>query len=84
MLEKFLHTRYTGQKRFSLEGGDTLIPILDTILRDAGDGGILETVIGMAHRGRLNVLVNILGKQPADLFLEFEGRQNITGQFPVM
>ena len=79
VLEKFLHTRYTGQKRFSLEGGDTLIPILDTILRDAGDGGILETVIGMAHRGRLNVLVNILGKQPADLFLEFEGRQNITG-----
>ena len=79
VLENFLHVRYTGQKRFSLEGGDSLIPLLDTILLEAGNSGVLDTVIGMAHRGRLNVLINILGKQPSDLFLEFEGKQNLTG-----
>lgn len=75
-LEKYLHTRYTGQKRFSLEGGDALIPLLDTILTCAGERGVVETVLGMAHRGRLNVLVNILGKSPADLFMEFEGKHD--------
>ncbi len=74
-LEKYLHTRYVGQKRFSLEGGDSLIPLLDVLLQRAGAKGIQETVIGMAHRGRLNVLVNILGKMPKDLFSEFEGKQ---------
>ncbi len=73
-LEKYLHTRYVGQKRFSLEGGDTLIPLLDTLLQRAGQQGIQETVIGMAHRGRLNVLVNTMGKMPKDLFSEFEGK----------
>ena len=62
-----------GQKRFSLEGGETLIPLLDHLLQRAGGLGVQETVIGMAHRGRLNVLVNILGKQPGMLFAEFEG-----------
>jgi 2-oxoglutarate dehydrogenase E1 component len=73
-LEKYLHTRYVGQKRFSLEGGDSLIPLLDVLLQRAGAKGIQETVIGMAHRGRLNVLVNTLGKMPKDLFSEFEGK----------
>ena len=73
-MERFLHTRYVGQKRFSLEGGDVLIPTLDELLHYAGENGVVETVIGMAHRGRLNVLVNILGKLPSDLFSEFEGR----------
>jgi 2-oxoglutarate dehydrogenase E1 component len=72
-LERYLHTKYVGQKRFSLEGGDTLIPLLDHLLQRAGGQGIEETVIGMAHRGRLNVLVNILGKLPSMLFAEFEG-----------
>src|SRR5215475_12269456 len=63
-LEKYLHTRYVGQKRFSLEGGDSLIPLLDSLLQRAGEKGIQETVIGMAHRGRLNVLVNTMGKMP--------------------
>ena len=72
-LERYLHTRYVGQKRFSLEGGDTLVPLLDHLLQRAGSQGVQETVIGMAHRGRLNVLVNILGKQPSMLFAEFEG-----------
>ncbi|MEW6313388.1 MAG: 2-oxoglutarate dehydrogenase E1 component [Pseudomonadota bacterium] len=74
-LERYLHKRYVGQKRFSLEGGDSLIPLLDHMLQRAGSQGVGETVIGMAHRGRLNVLVNILGKQPSDLFREFEGTQ---------
>src|SRR5689334_11691878 len=73
-LEKYLHTRYVGQKRFSLEGGDSLIPLLDHLLQRAGEHGIQETVIGMAHRGRLNVLVNTMGKMPKDLFSEFEGK----------
>jgi 2-oxoglutarate dehydrogenase E1 component len=72
-LERYLHTKYVGQKRFSLEGGETLIPLLDHLLQRAGGQGVKEAVIGMAHRGRLNVLVNILGKQPSMLFAEFEG-----------
>jgi len=73
-MEKYLHTRYVGQKRFSLEGGESLIPLLDSLLQRAGEKGIQETVIGMAHRGRLNVLVNTMGKMPKDLFSEFEGK----------
>jgi 2-oxoglutarate dehydrogenase E1 component len=73
-LEKYLHTRYVGQKRFSLEGGDTLIPVMDEIVRRAGSQGVEELVVGMAHRGRLNVLVNTIGKSPKDLFAEFEGQ----------
>jgi len=72
-LERYLHTRYVGQKRFSLEGGEALIPLLDDLIQRAGGVGIEEVVIGMAHRGRLNVLVNLLGKSPAELFSEFEG-----------
>ena len=73
-LEKYLHTRYVGQKRFSLEGGDTAIVAMDTFISTAGSLGVQEIVIGMAHRGRLNVLVNILGKAPKMLFEEFEGK----------
>src|ERR1700674_1279859 len=72
-LEKYLHTRYVGQKRFSLEGGESLIPALDEIIQRSGAQGVKEAVIGMAHRGRLNVLVNNFGKLPKDLFSEFEG-----------
>ena len=72
-LERYLHTKYVGQKRFSLEGGETLIPLLHHLLQRAGGQGVKESVIGMAHRGRLNVLVNTLGKLPATLFAEFEG-----------
>ncbi len=72
-LEKYLHSRYVGQKRFSLEGAESLIPLFDTLIRHCGRQGVKEMVIGMAHRGRLNVLVNILGKSPGDLFAEFEG-----------
>jgi len=75
-LEKYLHTRYVGQKRFSLEGGDSLIPLLHETMLHAGEQGVEEVVMGMAHRGRLNVLVNILGKSPAMLFAEFEGNLN--------
>jgi 2-oxoglutarate dehydrogenase E1 component len=74
-LERYLHTRYVGQKRFSLEGGESLIPSIDELIQRAGGAGVQEIVIGMAHRGRLNVLVNVLGKMPKDLFLEFEGKQ---------
>ena len=73
-LEKYLHTRYVGQKRFSLEGGESLIPLVDDIIQGAGAKGVKEVVLGMAHRGRLNILVNSLGKLPADLFAEFEGK----------
>ncbi len=72
-LEKYLHTRYVGQKRFSLEGGESFIAAMDELIQRGGESGIQEMVIGMAHRGRLNVLVNTLGKMPADLFAEFEG-----------
>ena len=73
-LEKYLHTRYVGQKRFSLEGSESLIPLLDGLVRQAAGLAVQELVIGMAHRGRLNVLVNILGKPPGLLFEEFEGK----------
>ena len=73
-LEKYLHTRYVGQKRFSLEGGESLIPMMDELIQRAGATGVQEIVIGMAHRGRLNVLVNVLGKMPEELFSEFEGK----------
>jgi len=73
-IEKYLHSKYVGQKRFSLEGGESLIPLIGEMVRRGGDEGIKEMVLGMAHRGRLNVLVNILGKKPADLFSEFEGQ----------
>jgi 2-oxoglutarate dehydrogenase E1 component len=73
-LERYLHTRYVGQKRFSLEGGDALIPLLDDVVQQSGAAGVEEIVIGMAHRGRLNVLVNVLGKSPSTLFSEFEGK----------
>jgi 2-oxoglutarate dehydrogenase E1 component len=73
-LERYLHTRYVGQKRFSGEGGETVIPMLDHLIQKAGAAGVQELVIGMAHRGRLNVLVNTLGKMPKDLFAEFEGK----------
>ncbi|HET7359694.1 MAG TPA: 2-oxoglutarate dehydrogenase E1 component [Rhodanobacteraceae bacterium] len=73
-LERYLHTRYVGQKRFSLEGGDSMIPMVDEIVRRSGHDGVDEVVIGMAHRGRLNLLVNTMGKPPAQLFNEFEGK----------
>ena len=73
-LERYLHTKYVGQKRFSLEGGDALIPLLDTLVRRAGTQGVKDIVVGMAHRGRLNVLINTLGKSPRKLFDEFEGK----------
>ncbi len=73
-LEKYLHNRYPGTKRFGLEGGESLIPMLHEALQRTGSHGVVETVIGMAHRGRLNVLVNILGKHPKELFDEFEGK----------
>ncbi len=72
-IESHLHNRFVGQKRFSLEGGESLIPILDELIQGLGAKGVNEIVIGMAHRGRLNVLVNILGKSPASLFNEFAG-----------
>ncbi|WP_180684266.1 2-oxoglutarate dehydrogenase E1 component [Tepidicella baoligensis] len=71
-LERFLHTKYVGQKRFSLEGGESFIVAMDELIQRAGEKGLQEIVIGMAHRGRLNVLVNTLGKMPKDLFAEFE------------
>ncbi len=72
-IERYLHTRFVGQKRFSLEGGESLIPMLDDLIQRGGESGIREFVIGMAHRGRINVLVNVLGKPPQELFEEFEG-----------
>ncbi len=74
-LEKYLGSRYAGAKRFGLEGGEALIPCLDELVQRAGRDGAKELVIGMAHRGRLNVLVNIFGKNPQDLFGEFEGKK---------
>ena len=71
-LERFLHTKFVGQKRFSLEGGESFIAAMDELIQQAGARGVQEIVIGMAHRGRLNVLVNTLGKMPGDLFAEFD------------
>lgn len=73
-LERYLHTKYVGQKRFSLEGGESAIAALDHLIQNATGQGVQELIIGMAHRGRLNVLVNTLGKLPRDLFAEFEGK----------
>ena len=73
-LERYLHTKYVGQKRFSLEGGDSLIALLDELIRRGGADGMNDMIMGMAHRGRLNVLVNILGKSPQKLFEEFDGK----------
>ena len=72
-MERYLHTRYAGQKRFSLEGGDSLIPMLYDLIQQAGAKGLQEIIVGMAHRGRINVLVNVLGKAPQDLYAEFAG-----------
>ena len=72
-IERYLHTRFVGQKRFSLEGGESLIPMLADLIQRGGMSGVKELVIGMAHRGRINVLVNVLGKSPEELFEEFEG-----------
>jgi 2-oxoglutarate dehydrogenase E1 component len=76
-LEDHLHKKYVGQKRFSLEGGENLIPVIDELVQSAGAQSVREIVIGMAHRGRLNVLVNILGKHPKTLFGEFEGKIDV-------
>jgi 2-oxoglutarate dehydrogenase E1 component len=73
IFEKFLHTKYIGQKRFSLEGGETTIPALDNIINIAAEHDVQEVVIGMAHRGRLNILANIMGKTYEQIFSEFEG-----------
>jgi 2-oxoglutarate dehydrogenase E1 component len=77
MFEKFLHTKYVGQKRFSLEGGETTIAALDAIINTAADNDVQEVVIGMAHRGRLNVLANIMGKTYEQIFSEFEGTAKV-------
>ncbi len=77
-LERYLHNRYVGQKRFSLEGGESLIPLLDELIQRGGSHGVREVVVGMAHRGRLNVLINIVGKTAAELFQEFEGEAGKT------
>jgi 2-oxoglutarate dehydrogenase E1 component len=76
-LERYLHTKYVGQRRFSLEGGDALIPLLDDLIQRCGSAQVEELVIGMAHRGRLNVLVNVLGKSPSEIFSEFEGKYDL-------
>lgn len=72
--ENFLHTKYVGQKRFSLEGGESIIPALDTLIEQAAEKGVEQFVMGMAHRGRLNVLANIFGKSTKDIFSEFDGK----------
>jgi 2-oxoglutarate dehydrogenase E1 component len=76
-LEDYLHRKYVGQKRFSLEGSENFIPAVDEIIQGAGEHGVKEVVMGMAHRGRLNMLVNILGKHPRVLFGEFEGKIDV-------
>ncbi len=76
-LEKYLGSRFSGAKRFGLEGGESLIPLVDELIQRSGSVGVQEIVIGMAHRGRLNFLVNTLGKNPTDLFEEFEGKVNV-------
>ncbi len=77
-LERHLDSKYPGTKRFGLEGGESLIPLLDTLIKRAGSYGAKEMVLGMAHRGRLNTLVNVLGKNPAELFEEFEGKRLVS------
>lgn len=77
-LERYLGSRFVGQKRFSLEGGESFIPLLDKIIRQSAQNGVKEVAIGMAHRGRLNVLVNVMGKAPEKLFAEFEGHYDET------
>src|SRR5690606_35831240 len=74
-LERHLDSKYPGTKRFGLEGGESLIPLLDALMNRVGEYGAKEVVLGMAHRGRLNTLVNILGKNPTELFSEFEGKR---------
>ena len=76
-LERYLATKFPAQKRFSLEGGESLIPLLEDLIQGSGRSGIEDIVIGMAHRGRLNVLVNVLGKLPSELFSEFEGKYDL-------
>ena len=78
-IERYLHTRFVGQKRFSLEGGDSLIPLLNDLINQGGANGVHEAVVGMAHRGRINVLVNVMGKSPEELFSEFEGKHDHSG-----
>lgn len=78
--EEFLQTKFVGQKRFSLEGGESLIPLLDAVLNDSAHAGITEVTIGMAHRGRLNVLANIAGKSYSQIFSEFEGSEHMRGR----
>ena len=73
-LEKYLGSRYPGVKRFGLEGGESLIPLMDELIQRSGTYGAKEIVIGMAHRGRLNTLINTLGKKTSDLFDEFDGK----------
>jgi 2-oxoglutarate dehydrogenase E1 component len=75
--ETFLHTKYVGQKRFSLEGGESVIPLLDAVLSEAAEAKVREVCIGMPHRGRLNVLANIAGKSFAQIFAEFEGNYGL-------
>lgn len=75
-LERYLATRYVGQKRFSVEGGDALIPMMNELIRLSGQNGVKETIVGMAHRGRLNALINVFGKAPKELFQEFEDKKN--------
>ena len=77
-LERHLDSKYPGTKRFGLEGGESLIPMLDALIKRAGSFGAKEMVLGMAHRGRLNTLINIFGKSPSDLFGEFEGKKLVT------
>ncbi len=76
-MERYLHTRFVGQKRFSLEGGESMILLLEDLIQQGGTMGVKEIVVGMAHRGRINVLVNILGKAPAELFSEFAGEYDL-------
>jgi 2-oxoglutarate dehydrogenase E1 component len=73
--EHFLHTRYAGQKRFSLEGAESLVPMMSALIQNAGSHGVKEIILGMAHRGRLNVLANVMGKSLSDIFSEFEGER---------
>lgn len=77
-LEKYIGSRFVGQKRFSVEGGESFVPLMNELIQRAGTQGVKEIVIGMAHRGRLNILVNIFGKAPAQLFSEFEGKHATT------